>query len=137
MTEKMNDREKAEKAALIKSLEGATEAVNKESANYIATKTNGAGLSAVGEDNAKRLRAIAERTAKAVQDQASERLAVAESMVAEAKALIDRANGIAESIRQAADVEAKRSIDIAVQMSEAVTMMEEFRKKFVEQEAVR
>lgn len=91
-------------------------------------------LSTVGEENAKRLRAAGENTARMVEEQAAERLAVAESVVEEAKALQDKAKQIANDIRAAAEKDAKRSIELTTWMDETGSMMEQVRQKFDAQE---
>jgi hypothetical protein len=89
-------------------------------------------LSAVGEENAKRLRDAADLVAQAVENQAAERLAVADSNVSDARALQDKAKKIAADIRAAAEVEAKRSIDVTCRMDDTSRLMEEFGQKFAQ-----
>ena len=97
------------------------------------TKLNGGHLSAVGEENAGRLRDAAGQVALAVENQAAERLAVAESMVADAKALQDKAKKISEDIRAAAEVEAQRSIEVMTRMNDTARMMGDFGQKFAQE----
>ncbi len=104
------------------------EITSAKKAEPINGKGNGSALSAVGEENAKRLRAAADKVAGAVEDQASERLAVAMSVVEEAKALQAKAEKIAADVRAAGEVEAKRSIEVTNLMDETVLMMEKFPK---------
>lgn len=91
-------------------------------------------LLSVGEGNANRLRVAGERTAQMVEEQAAERLAVAESMVEEAKALKDKAKKIADDIRTAAEIDAKRSIELTTWMYETGSMMDQVGQKFLQQE---
>lgn len=91
-------------------------------------------VSAVGEENAKRLRDAADNVATAVEEQAAERMAVAESIVEECKALRDKAKMHADNIRSAGEVEAKRSIDVMTKMDDIARRMEEDDQKFGSQE---
>jgi hypothetical protein len=116
---------------LTAALKRATDAINDANATApIAPKSNGGHLATVGEENAKRLRDAAGKVAAAVEDQAAERLAVAQSTVEEAKALQAKAKEIADGIRAAAEVEARGSIEITSKLDDTALLMEQFRQKF-------
>ena len=122
--------DKAEKA-IADALATAQADINSGTKAREISKPNGGHLATtVGEENAKRLRDAAGKVAAAVENQAAERLAVAESTVEEAKALQAKAKEIADGIRAAAEIEARGSIDITSKLDDTTLLMEQFRQKF-------
>jgi len=120
---------------LAAALKRATNAINdaanpSASGGAVPAQINGGHSASVGEENARRLRQAAENTARMVEEQAAERLAVAESTVEEAKALQAKAKDIADGIRAAAEVEAKRAIELTGLLDETDHMLEHFGQKF-------
>lgn len=84
----------------------------------------------LGDGYAMRYREAADKVAKAVEEQAQERLKVAQASVKDAEEHLEKAQKIAADIRAGAEDEAKRAILNARRLQESIDTIVALRTKF-------
>ncbi len=83
-----------------------------------------------GEQRAVQLREAGERTARAIEEQAQQRVAIAMSEVETANARIEMAKAIANDVRKDAEAEAQRAIDRDNRNRESEELLQQIAEKF-------
>lgn len=113
---------------LVEALASITADINEKSSPPENTKPAGPEP---GADIAQHFRDSADKTARAIIEQAEQRLQWALSWVEEAKAKLERAKQIAQQSKEAGEAEAKRALALAARSEEFADMMSTMSNKFV------